>query len=386
MSNGPAPDQSTEPLPRRGADNSGRIPTTYGPGNPVPGQLDAAHYRIRPGAPNLPIPEPQRGDGPHQADGPHRADGPQQADGPRQADAVAERARAAYPIRPGAPGEPAYERFLAMSEHKERLDRRRRRFRWGAGLVALCCLAAVCVTLLTTSSSSSNPSSKKRQAAAPQPTLANPATPPALTPTTAPAGASDVPSTAPVAVSPITLLSSAATDPAPLDPSGLFPGPAFRFDNQSYTRALTTGSGCASAATPSLAAVLARNGCRTVLRATYADGTTAVTVGVAVFDSAAAARAVKQQATGNLLPLTGGGLPSFCRMVVCRLTANAVGRYAYFTVAGYTTGKPVPADDTSAYAAGAAMDQLTFDGLLARARGEANQATAGAATAAASAG
>ena len=102
-----------------------------------------------------------------------------------------------------------------------------------------------------------------------------------------------------------------------------------------------------------------------------------MTVGVAVFDSAAQARAVKQQATGNLLPLSGGGLPVFCRMAVCRLTTNAVGRYAYFTVAGYTDGKPVPADDTSAYAATTAMNQLVFDALLARADREAATPSAG---------
>ncbi len=344
MSNGPAPDQSTEPLPRRGVDTPGRIPTTYGPENPVRDPLDAAHYRIRPGVPNLPIPEPQRAGGTAEA-------------------------TAAYPIRPGEPGEPAYEQFLAMSERKERLDRRRRRVRWGAALVALCCLLAVGVTLLTTGSSSS--SAKKRQTAAPQPTLApaSPANPttPAATPSTLP------PSTAPAA-NPIALLSSAATDAEPLDAATFFAGPTFAFDKQSYTRVLTTDSVCAPAATPQLAAVLARNGCRMVLRASYSDGTTAVTVGVAVFDSAAQARAVKQQATGILLPLTGHGLPSFCRMVVCRLTTNAVGRYAYFTVAGYTDGKPVPADDTSAYNAGSAMDQLAFDGLLARAQREAASA------------
>ena len=353
MSNGPAPDQSTQPLPRRGVDTPGRIPTAYGPGNPVRDRLDEARYRIRPGAPNPPIPEPQ------------------------QADGSAEPAPGAYPIRPGTPGEPAYEQFLAMSERKERLDRRRRRTRWSAALVALCCLATVCVALLTTSSAAP----KKRQTAAPQPTLApanpNPANPnpaPSLAATPPPAAPSAGSPAQPPPANPITLLSGAGTDSAPLDAAELFAGRTFAFDKQSYTRALTTDSACSAAATPSLAAVLAHNGCRTVLRATYADGTTAVTVGVAVFDNAAQARAVKQQTTGNLLPLSGGGLPSFCRLVVCRLTTNAVGRYAYFTVAGYTDGKPVPASDTTAYTAGAAMNQLAFDGLLARAQSEAAKA------------
>ncbi|QMU72711.1 hypothetical protein [Streptacidiphilus sp. P02-A3a] len=346
---GPDADQATAPLPRRGVDASGRIPTAYGPGNPVRDQLDAAHYRIRPGAPNLPIPEPQ------------------QADGSAEADA------AAYPIRPGTPEEPAYERFQALAERKERLDRRRTRIRWGAALVALCCLVAVGVALLASSSP------KKRQAAAPQPTLApaNPTPSPTAPPSTASSTPSDAPSASAPAANPVTLLSGAATDGAPLDAAGFFAGRTVTVDKQSYTRALTTGSACTPAVTAQLAAVLTRNGCRTLLRASYSAGTTAVTVGVAVFDSAAQAQAVKQQTTGNLQPLSGGGLPVFCRLVVCRMTTNAIGRYAYFTVAGYTTGKPVPANDTSAYAATTAMNQLVFDGLLARAQREAATPSAG---------
>jgi hypothetical protein len=97
-----------------------------------------------------------------------------------------------------------------------------------------------------------------------------------------------------------------------------------------------------------------------------------VTVGVAVFDSAAQAAAVKQQAGGgNLEPLSGGKLPAFCHAVACRLTVNAFGRYAYFTVAGYTTGKPVPEADTAALAAGTDIGAMAFENLAARARDEA---------------
>jgi hypothetical protein len=48
---------------------------------------------------------------------------------------------------------------------------------------------------------------------------------------------------------------------------------------------------CAAAADPAVAAILARSGCRTVLRATYADvsGTLVATAGIAVMPSAAAA-------------------------------------------------------------------------------------------------
>jgi hypothetical protein len=133
--------------------------------------------------------------------------------------------------------------------------------------------------------------------------------------------------------------------------------------------------------TPPLATTLVAAGCHQVFRATYVNGTTAVTVGVAVFDTAAAADAVKKQATtGNLDPLFGGPLPAFCHAVACRLTVNAFGRYAYFTVAGYTTGKPVPPQDTSALAAGTDMGTMTFENLATRARTAAAAAGGGAGT------
>ena len=360
MSNGPAPDQSTQPLPRRGVDTPGRIPTSYGPDNPVRERPDTGHYRIRPGAPNLPIPEPQRAE-------PQRADA--QSTGTQSTGSQsAEGAPAGYAIRPGAPDDPARAQFQAMAERKELLDRRRRRIRWGAAAVALCCAVAVCVALLT---SSSTP--KQRAAAAP-PTPA-PATPSSApgTPSTAPTpSVSDAPPANPSPISPVALLSSTTTDPAPVTAAGFFPGSTVSIQNRSYTRALTAASGCSAAATPPLAAVLAKNGCREVVRATYSTGTTAVTVGIAVFDSAAQADAAFRGATvGNLAPLPGGGLPPFCRGVVCRLTGNTVGRYVYFTVAGYTTGKPVPASDTSAYAAGNDMEQVVLTNLASRARAEA---------------
>ncbi|QMU79311.1 hypothetical protein GXW83_29990 [Streptacidiphilus sp. PB12-B1b] len=359
MSNGPVSDQSTEPLPRRGVDTQGRIPTSYGPENPVREHPDTGHYRVRPGAPNLPIPEPQRA---APLPGQLRGEEPQSADS-----RSAEPAAAGYVIRPGAPGDPAHAAFEAMAERKHVLDRRRRRIRWGAAGLVLCCLVAVCVALLTPSAT------KKRQAAAPRPTLA-PSAPGGVSlpaPTTAAPSTSDEPSTTPSPTSLVALLSSAATDRAPITAAGFFPGRTVSLNHRSYTRAATADSGCAAAASQALAAVLTRNGCREVLRATYTTGTTAVTVGVAVFDDAAQAAAVRQQAAGNLTSLPGGGVAAFCRGVVCRLSVNAVGRYAYFTVAGYTSGKPVPADDTAAFDAGNDMNQVVLTDLGTRAGAEA---------------
>jgi len=312
MSNGPASDQST----------------------------DDSRFRIRPGAPNLPIPEPQR-----------VTPKPGEAPG------------ATYAIRPGAPEDSDHAVFLAMAEDKERADRRRRRLRWGAGsaLLALCAVAAVFLALPGGPAAGPRP---KPVALTALPTAPTP------TPSTRPTAGTPSPGATPVSL--VSLLSSAATDSAPLSAAGLFPGSTVSVNGRSYTRALTAASACPPAATAPLASVLAKNGCRQLFRATYATGTTAVTVGVAVFDSAAQAGAVKQQATaGNLDSLFGGTVPAFCRGVTCRLSVNAVGRYAWFTVAGYTTGKPVPATDTVALAAGTDMDAVVFTNLQARARSEA---------------
>jgi hypothetical protein len=361
MSNGSARDKVTEPLPRRGADGSGRIPTRYGPSNPVSERLKRHQFRVRPGAPSLPIPEPQ------------------------QAGAPTEEPLTTYAVRPGTPSDPAADPhrqvFEAIAEKKTAEDRRRRRFWLGTALVALIGLVGACVALVGSSSQghrtvATGPAASSAPAVPAQvPPTAQPTTQPTAQPTTAQPSTA-APATTVALPDPVTLISDAGTDTAPLSTATLFPGKSVTVHGHSYTRVLTTASACSAAATPPLAAVLAKDGCRRVFRATYRAGTTAVTVGVAVFDTAAQAAAVKQQATGgNLVPLAGGPLPAFCHAVPCRLSVNAFGRYAYFNVAGYTTGKPVLASDTSALAAGTDMGAMAFQNLADRARDEAATAT-----------
>ncbi|MFC1417149.1 hypothetical protein [Streptacidiphilus cavernicola] len=333
-----APDSAAEALPRRSARGTGRIPTRYGPGNPVSDRLKRHQFRVRPGAPNLPIPEPQQG-------------------------TPSEKPLTAYAVRPGTPEDTA---STAPQQPTAGRGRGRRGFWLGTALVALIGLVGASVALASSHS-------VKHSAGAARPTGSTaPAQP--LPPITEPATAAPSPSAAaPTAATPdpVTLISLAGTDTAPLSTVTLFPGKSVTVHGHSYTQALTTASGCAAAATPPLAAVLAKNGCLQVFRATYAAGTTAVTVGVAVFGTAAQAAAVKQQATGNLAPLAGAAVPAFCHAVPCRLSVNAFGRYAYFTVAGYTTGKPVPTNDTSALAAGSDIGAMAFQNLATRARNEA---------------
>lgn len=142
------------------------------------------------------------------------------------------------------------------------------------------------------------------------------------------------------------LISSADTDPAPLTVDSFFPNAKITVDGHDYDRRATDSTDkCASAASTALAKVLKANGCERLLRATYTRGDTAVTVGVAVFDNDGPAGRAAEQAVGNLESLPGKGVPEFCRATACRLTTNTLGRYAYFTIAGYADGKAVTAKD-----------------------------------------
>jgi hypothetical protein len=201
-------------------------------------------------------------------------------------------------------------------------------------------------------------------------------TSPSAGPSTPSAAPSAVPSAqptpSPTLLDPLTLLSSAATDKAPLSVATLFPGKNITVNSRSYAQALTATSPCAPAASPALAIVLAKNGCQGIFRATYGNASAEVTVGIAVFDNAAQANAAKAAAaTGNITSLFGGPVKPFCQKQVCRISTNAIGRYAYFTVAGYPNGKPVPANDTVALAASNDLATLAFQNLADRGRAEA---------------
>ncbi|WP_160311691.1 hypothetical protein, partial [Streptacidiphilus melanogenes] len=305
--------------------------------------------RVRPGAPEPPIPEPQQG-----------------APG-----ATATKTAVAFAIRPGTPADDSPTPDLdELTQPYAATTARRRRFRrrtvaLGAAVVVLAGGTAAALTL----GGHQGRHSRHSAAAAPTSPAAQPTTPSAV-PSAVP---SAQPTPSPTLLDPLTLLSSAATDKAPLSAATLFPGKSITVNGHSYTQVLTATSPCAAAASPALATVLAKNGCQGIFRATYGNGGSAeVTVGIAVFDSAAEANAVKAAAAvGNISSLFGGPVKPFCQKEVCRISSNAVGRYAYFTVAGYPDGKPVPADDKAALAAGNDLATLAFQDLAERGRTEA---------------
>ncbi|MFJ1825674.1 hypothetical protein ACIOG9_13350, partial [Streptomyces sp. NPDC088178] len=118
-----------------------------------------------------------------------------------------------------------------------------------------------------------------------------------------------------------------------------------------------------------LGSILTSNGCDQVIRATYSKDGVAVTVGLAVFGTEAQAKRAAQQSSGSVAPLSGAGVPSFCPAgSFCRRTANSYGRYAYFAISGFTSGKNVTTADKNVYATGDDLTNFTFRQI--RYRGE----------------
>ncbi|MEU8585543.1 hypothetical protein AB0C59_00785 [Streptomyces sp. NPDC048664] len=185
------------------------------------------------------------------------------------------------------------------------------------------------------------------------------------------AAPSFAPTSAPPPLDPMDFISSATKDKAPISADTLFPGTQLTVGANVYKKGPTADTTkCGTAAQGTLPAVLDKNGCTRMIRATYTRDGVAVTVGVALFDTTAKATKAKQEANGKsiLTSLTGSGVPTFCRTTICRSTTNAYGRYAYFTLGGFTNGKDVTAKDAKVFTAGDDLAQFAFTQI--RRRGE----------------
>ncbi|WP_306320990.1 MULTISPECIES: hypothetical protein [unclassified Streptomyces] len=183
--------------------------------------------------------------------------------------------------------------------------------------------------------------------------------------------------TPPPPLDPNDFINSAAKDKAPLTADTLFPGKKLTFGDRVYTKGATARTtDCSSAAQKGLTSVLTGNDCKQLIRATYYKGDSAVTIGVAVFNSKAQAAKAKDQYDfdGTVVSLPGSGVPSFCRTTVCRQTANSVGRYAYFTNGGLTNGKDATKQDTTVFSLGDDLQEFTFQQI--KRRGEAQASAA----------
>ncbi|MFF4489811.1 hypothetical protein ACFY0F_25485 [Streptomyces sp. NPDC001544] len=185
------------------------------------------------------------------------------------------------------------------------------------------------------------------------------------------------PTSAPPPLDPKDFIASAKKDTAPLSAETLFPGTRLTMGETVYKKGPTADTtNCASAAGGTLPKVLTANGCTRLLRVTYTRDGVAVTVGVAVFDTEAKAVKAKGAADKKSIvkSLAGKGVKAFCDAAVCRSTTNSVGRYAYFTIAGFPSGKDVTTKDTKVFSAGDDLAEFTFRQI--RRRGEAQASAA----------
>ncbi|MFG2882262.1 hypothetical protein ACGFYV_08055 [Streptomyces sp. NPDC048297] len=268
----------------------------------------------------------------------------------------------------GGGGDDGTPDWAALAEASETRNKRRRLLFVGGGALATIAVGTA-VTLAVVSASgdggdkaSGNPGDLPASTSLPSGT----ATAPSFAPTSAPPP-----------LDPRDFIAGAAKDKAPLSADTLFPGTRLTMNNTVYQKGATADtSSCATAAGGTLPKILTSNGCTRLIRATYTDGGIAVTVGVAVFDTQAQAAKAKSQSDDSSIvrSLAGKGVKPFCDGATCRSTRNAVGRYAYFTISGFTNAKDVTKKDTQVFRTGDDLAEFTFNQIYRRGQAQASAA------------
>lgn len=233
----------------------------------------------------------------------------------------------------------------------------------GGGALATAAVAAIVATaVITTNKNHSDDASGKNVSALPSASdlPSEPAQPEPSFSSVAPPPPPD----------PKDYISDVKKDKAPIGIDAFFPGKKLIMGDRTYAKGAThRTTKCATTTQGSLGPILTNNGCDQVIRATYSRDGVAVTIGLAVFETEAQAKKAAQQAAGGIASLNGPGVPTFCRGgSICRRTANSYGRYAYFTVGGFTSGKNVTKTDKNVFAVGDDLTDFTFRQI--RHRGE----------------
>lgn len=276
----------------------------------------------------------------------------------------------ASPFGAGGDGTPDWS---ALAEASEARQRRRRWLLAGGGVLATAAIATV-VAVAVVSGGKDAPGPVGGAAGGSTTALPDGAELPTEGTGPQPSFSSVAPPPPP---DPMDFISTAAKDRAPLDAEGLFPGGKLTFGDRVYTKGATGSTAdCASAGKDGLGSVLEKHGCTRVIRATYTRDGVAVTVGVALFADRSAALGAKEDARGGVTPLAGGGVGDFCRATVCLRRSNALGRYAYFTQAGFTDGRKVTQSDTAVFRSSDDLGRFTFNQIYARGRAQASAAAA----------
>ncbi|MDQ0750663.1 hypothetical protein QF034_004894 [Streptomyces africanus] len=259
--------------------------------------------------------------------------------------------------------------WAALAEASEARNRRRRLFLVGGGALATVAIgAAVAVAVVSAGGDSSQAGSPTSQV------------PSADIPSESASAPSFAPTSAPPPLDPKDFIASAKKDTAPLSPDTLFPGTQLTMGETTYKKGPTADTkNCASASGGTLPKILTANDCTRLIRVTYSADGIAVTVGVAVFDTEAQAAKAKGQTNKKsfVKSLSGGGVKPFCESGFCRTTSNSYGRYAYFTNAGFTSGKDVTTKDTEVFATGDNLQLFTFRQIHRRGQAQASAAANG---------
>ncbi|MEU7516199.1 hypothetical protein AB0B13_29945 [Streptomyces sp. NPDC042898] len=265
---------------------------------------------------------------------------------------------------PGAQGGGPTPDWGALADASASRSRRKRWLLIGGGALATLAVGAIVATAVV-STNKTNDESKNGGI----PTVS---VSPTGSPTPDPTFSSVAPPPPP---NPKDYISDPKKDKAPLTAEGLFPGKKMSMNGRPYKKGATSATtNCASVTQGGLGAVLKKNDCQKVLRATYVKDGVAITVGVAVFPSEAAALKAKAQASGGVAPLAGAGVREFCHGTVCLRRANSAGRYAYFTQAGFANGKKVTKADKPVFQASDDLGTFAFNQIYARGRAQASAA------------
>ncbi|MFC9704395.1 hypothetical protein ACFTWD_27280 [Streptomyces sp. NPDC056943] len=265
---------------------------------------------------------------------------------------------------PGAQGGGPTPDWGALADASASRNRRKRWLLIGGGALATLAVGAIVATAVV-STNKTNDESKNGG-------IPTASVSPTGSPTPDPTFSSVAPPPPP---NPKDYISDPKKDKAPLTADGLFPGKKMSMNGRPYKKGATSATtNCASVTQGGLGAVLKKNGCQKVLRATYVKDGVAITVGVAVFPSEAAALKAKAQASGGIAPLAGAGVREFCHGTVCLRRANSAGRYAYFTQAGFANGKKVTKADKPVFQASDDLGTFAFNQIYARGRAQASAA------------
>ncbi|UJA09903.1 membrane protein [Streptomyces collinus] len=256
--------------------------------------------------------------------------------------------------------------WAALAEASETRNKRRRLLFIGGGALATIGVGTAVAMAVVSANGGNDASGKPTNLPATASLPSGSATAPSFAPTSAPPP-----------LDPKDFISSAKKDTAPLSPETLFPGTQLTMGDTVYKKGATSDAkNCSTGADGTLPKILTANGCTRLIRASYVKDGIAVTVGVAVFDTAAQAEKAKGQTDGRsmVLSLAGKGVKPFCNAAICRSTRNAYGRYAYFTISGFTNGKNVTKKDTDVFRTGDDLQQFTANQIYRRGQAQASTA------------